>query len=76
MPVPQRITVVNLGARGVFLRSEPSLGRWGGRRNDGSDKTYTSFTMDSLRLALHSIDLLAKEPGPEMTWSRPTRGTK
>lgn len=47
----------------------------GWEENDGSDETYTSFTMGSLRLALYPIDLLGKEAAPETTWSRPTRGT-
>jgi uncharacterized protein len=63
MPVPQRITVVTLGARSV-----PSLrafyGAMGWEENDGSDETYTSFTMGSLRLALYPIDLLGKEAAP------------
>jgi uncharacterized glyoxalase superfamily protein PhnB len=63
MPVPQRITVVTLGARSV-----PSLrafyGAMGWEENDGSDDTYTSFTMGSLRLALYPIDLLGKEAAP------------
>ena len=36
----------------------------GWEENDGSDETYTSFTMGSLRLALYPIDLLGKEAAP------------
>ena len=32
--------------------------------NDGSDDTYTSFTMGSVRLALYPIELLGKEAAP------------
>ena len=63
MPVPQRITVITLGARSV-----PSLrafyGALGWEENDGSDETYTSFTMRGLRLALYPLDLLAQEAAP------------
>lgn len=63
MPVPQRITVVTLGARSV-----PSLrafyGKLGWVENDGSDETYTTFTMGTSRLALYPIGLLAKEAAP------------
>jgi uncharacterized glyoxalase superfamily protein PhnB len=63
MSVPQRIIVVTLGARSV-----PSLRAFyvamGWEENDGSDETYTSFTMGSLRLALYPIDLLGREAAP------------
>ncbi len=36
----------------------------GWEENDGSDETYTSFTMGSLRLALYPIDLLGHEAAP------------
>ena len=36
----------------------------GWEENDGSDETYTSFTMGSLRLALFPIELLGKEAAP------------
>jgi uncharacterized glyoxalase superfamily protein PhnB len=32
--------------------------------NDGSDDTYTSFTMGGLRLALYPVDLLGQEAAP------------
>jgi uncharacterized glyoxalase superfamily protein PhnB len=63
MSVPQRITVVTLGARSVpALRA--FYGALGWEENDGSDDTYTSFTMGSLRLALYPIELLAEEAAP------------
>ena len=43
----------------------------GWEENDGSDETYTSFTMGSLRLALFPIELLGKEAAPRDQWSRP-----
>ena len=72
MPVPQRITVVTLGARSV-----PSLRAFyramGWEENDGSDETYTSFTMGSLRLALYPIELLGKEAAPRDAGGRVRR---
>ena len=63
MTVPQRITVVTLGARSVpALRA--FYGALGWEENDGSDDTYTSFTLGSLRLALYPIDLLGNEAAP------------
>jgi uncharacterized protein len=63
MPVPQRITVVTLGARSVAaLRA--FYGAMGWVENDGSDDTYTSFTTGSLRLALYPIELLGEEAAP------------
>jgi len=37
----------------------------GRHENDGSDDTYTSFTMGSMRLALYPIGLLRQEAAPE-----------
>jgi catechol 2,3-dioxygenase-like lactoylglutathione lyase family enzyme len=64
MPIPQRITVVTLGARNL-----PSLRAFyralGWQENDGSDDTYTTFAMGSLRLALYPIERLHEEAAPE-----------
>jgi uncharacterized glyoxalase superfamily protein PhnB len=63
VPVPQRITVVTLGTRSVrSLRAFYAAMGW--TENDGSDETYTSFTMGSLRLALYPLDLLREEAAP------------
>lgn len=63
MPIPQRITVVTLGARSVpALRAFYRALGW--EENDGSDDTYVSFTMGNVRLALCPIDLLGKEAAP------------
>ena len=63
MSVPQRVTVVTLGARSVpALRA--FYGAMGWVENDGSDDTYTSFTVGSLRVALYPIELLGKEAAP------------
>ena len=63
MAVPQRMTVVTLGAYSV-----PSLRAFyraiGWRENDGSDDTYTSLTLGSVRLALYPIDRLNDEAAP------------
>ena len=79
VPVPQRITVVTVGARSVpALRA--FYGALGWEENDGSDETYTSFTMGSLRLALYPIDMLGKEAAPRDgvitpdTWNGMTLG--
>ncbi len=39
----------------------PAIG-W--EENDGSDDTYTSFTMGSIRLALYPLELLGEEGAP------------
>jgi uncharacterized glyoxalase superfamily protein PhnB len=63
MPVPPRITVVTLGARSVpALRAFYRAIGWA--ENEGSDDTYASFTLGSLRLALYPIDLLGREAAP------------
>jgi uncharacterized glyoxalase superfamily protein PhnB len=64
MPVPQRVTVVTLGARSVpALRAFYRAVGW--QENEGSDDTFTSFTMGSLRLALYPIELLRDEAAPD-----------
>src|SRR4051794_24545629 len=63
MPVPQRLMAVTLGARSVpALRA--FYGTIGWQENDGSDDTFTSFTMGSVRLALYPIELLRAEAAP------------
>jgi predicted lactoylglutathione lyase len=63
MSVPQRITVITLGSRSVpTLRAFYRALGWA--ENDGSDDTYTSFTMGSLRLALYPLGHLAQEAAP------------
>jgi len=63
MTVPQRLTTVTLGARSVSqLRAFYRAMGWS--ENDGSDDTYTSFTMASVRLALYPIGLLGDEAAP------------
>ena len=63
MSVPQRMTVVTLGARSVhdLRRFYAALG-WA--ENHGSDDTYTSFTLGDTRLALYPIDRLGAEAAP------------
>lgn len=54
------MTVVTLGARSVpALRAFYRAVGW--RENEGSDDTFTSFTMGSVRLALYPIELLRDE---------------
>jgi uncharacterized glyoxalase superfamily protein PhnB len=74
--VPQRMTTVTLGARSV-----PSLRAFyqaiGWRENEGSDDTFTSFTMGSVRLALYPIEMLhgeaaPGEPVPTSSWNGTT----
>jgi predicted lactoylglutathione lyase len=64
MRVPQRLTVVTFGARSV-----PSLrafyGAIGWRENDGSDDTFTSFTVGGVRLALYPMKSLHDEAAPD-----------
>jgi uncharacterized glyoxalase superfamily protein PhnB len=63
MAVPQRLTTVTLGARSVpVLRAFYAAIGW--RENDGSDDTYTTFTMGTARLALYPIALLGGEAAP------------
>jgi uncharacterized glyoxalase superfamily protein PhnB len=63
MAVPQRMTVVTLGARSVpTLRSFYRSIGWD--ENEGSDDEYASFTMGSLRLALYPMKLLGTEAAP------------
>ena len=64
MPVPQRLTVVTFGARSVpTLRAFYRAIGW--EENDGSDDTYTSFTLNGVRLALYPIELLGEEAAPQ-----------
>src|SRR4051812_11189664 len=64
MTVPQRMMTVTLGARSVpALRA--FYGAIGWRENDGSDDTFTSFTLGRVRLALYPIELLADEAAPQ-----------
>ena len=63
VPIPQRLTAVTLGCRSVpTLRAFYTAIGW--RENDGSDDTYTSFTVGTLRLALYPIELLGAEAAP------------
>ena len=58
------MTTVTLGARSVpALRAFYRAIGW--RENDGSDDTFTSFTMGSVRLALYPIELLQNEASPD-----------
>jgi uncharacterized glyoxalase superfamily protein PhnB len=58
------MTAVTLGAGSVpALRVFYRAIGW--RENDGSDDTFTSFTMGSLRLALYPIELLQTEAAPD-----------
>ncbi|HWW55065.1 MAG TPA: VOC family protein [Acidimicrobiales bacterium] len=58
------MTAVTLGARSVAaLRAFYRAIEW--RENDGSDDTFTSFTMGSVRLALYPIELLQNEAAPD-----------
>ena len=53
--VPQRMMTVTLGARSVpALRAFYRAIGW--RENDGSDDTFTSYTLGSVRLALYPIE--------------------
>lgn len=61
--VPQRMTIVTLGARDLpMLRAFYRALGW--QQNDGSDDTFTSFTLGGVRLALYPIDLLGAEAAP------------
>ena len=63
MAIPQRMTVVTLGAYSVpALRTFYRAIGW--RENEGSDDTYTSFTLGTVRLALYPIDQLRDEASP------------
>jgi len=63
MAVPQRMTVVTLGAYSVAsLRAFYRAIGW--RENEGSDDGYTSFTLGTVRLALYPIDQLRNEASP------------
>ena len=63
MVVPQRMTAVTFGARSVpALRA--FYGAIGWRENEGSDDTFTSFTLSGVRLALYPIELLGAEAAP------------
>jgi predicted lactoylglutathione lyase len=74
MFVPQRMTVVTLGARNVhdLRRFYRALG-WA--ENDGSDDSFTTFTLGEVRLALFPLDRLRAEAAPgepaveEGTWN-------
>jgi hypothetical protein len=63
MTIPQRLTMVTIGARSV-----PKLREFyraiGWSENEGSDGTLTSFTIGTLRLALYPVELLGAEAAP------------
>ena len=63
MTIPQRLTMVTIGARSV-----PKLREFyraiGWSENEGSDETFTSFTIGTLRLALYPVELLGAEAAP------------
>lgn len=72
------MTAVTFGARSVgSLRAFYRAIGW--QENDGSDDTFTSFTMGSARLALYPIGLLHGEAAPGETvvasdsWNGTTR---
>jgi uncharacterized protein len=61
--VPQRMTVVTLGARSVHdLRM--FYGALGWAENDGSDDAFTTFTLGGVRLALFPVNRLRAEAAP------------
>ena len=63
MPIPQRLTAVTLGCQSVpELRA--FYGAIGWRENDGSDDTFTSFTIGTVRLALYPMQLRGAEAAP------------
>jgi uncharacterized protein len=63
VPIPQRMTAVTLGARSVpVLRAFYAATGW--RENEGSDDTFSSFTLSGVRLALYPMDLLRDEAAP------------
>ena len=63
MTIPQRLTMVTIGARSL-----PKLREFyraiGWSENEGSDETFTSFTIGTLRLALYPVELLGAEAAP------------
>lgn len=55
---------MTLGARSLpTLRAFYAAIGW--RENDGSDDTFTSFTLGGVRLALYPIELLGAEAAPD-----------
>src|SRR3954451_18667455 len=64
MRIPQRMTAVTLGARSVpVLRAFYAAIGW--RENEGSDDTFTSFTLGGVRLALYPLERLRDEAAPD-----------
>jgi uncharacterized protein len=63
VPIPQRLTAVTLGCRSV-PNQRAFYGAIGWRENDGSNDTFTSFTIGTVRLALYPIELLGAEAAP------------
>jgi uncharacterized protein len=61
--VPQRMTMVTLGARNIPVLRAFYRGL-GWRENDGSDDVFTSFTVGSVRLGLYPIARLGAEAAP------------
>jgi len=58
------MTAVTLGARSVrTLRAFYQAIGW--RENEGSDDTFTSFTLGNVRLALYPIEQLRDEAAPD-----------
>jgi uncharacterized protein len=63
MTIPQRLTMVTIGARSVSkLREFYRAIGWS--ENEGSHETFTSFTIGTLRLALYPVELLGAEAAP------------
>ncbi|MEM9038375.1 MAG: VOC family protein [Actinomycetota bacterium] len=63
MPVPQRVSIVTLGARDLAsLRS--FYGRWGWTETDEAGEMWTAFDVGGWLLSLFPLDLLGDEAAP------------
>ena len=64
MAVPQRVSIVTLGARDLAsLRS--FYARWGWIETEASSEDWSAFDVGGWLLSLYPIDLLGKEAAPE-----------
>lgn len=63
MAVPQTLTFVTLGARSVPVLRAFYAG-WGWQEREGSDDSFVSYQVGSVRLALFPLDELTAEAAP------------
>ena len=70
MPIPQRVSIVTLGARDLVSLRAFYRG-WGWSETDDSSEAWAAFDVGGWLLALYPLDLLGEEAAPEETTPEP-----